>query len=418
MKIKNLFRKFHKSNTGVTLVELIIAVTVVSIAIGPLLYSFVVSTRFNGRSRQKQRASSAAQTVMENFKATDVEDIYKQFAGTYTDKDGNSVKFLRANAGAVYTYPSTGMYGTYTIDKMTLSDVTTKDTGLYSAVINVSEGRNDSSVPEIYVFDPQQDAIWMESESALGSYFYDPNYVVTDIINTTDFAMFDCDRDNISKIKITREMHLSISDGDVNIQYKYPYSISFNDGAAVSGTFSRPTRSCLTDKFAATEVRSLYFYYYPAYKDSRSINIGEEAATVQVLNDVLYIENTSSQADGFNMFVYKQIDSGKSFFSLSTSDRNYKLKCAPEGCTSTINLYDCIQKNLADIQNGTYSGESTYLFDYLSTYVENTNINMETDFGPTKSAVLTVNVSVTIYASSDTEHNDPLAKMTSTVVKK
>ena len=76
------------NNKGVTLVELIVAIAILSVAIIPLMYAFVNVARFSGRGREVQQATSIAHTVMENCKAYSVADITKQM------QPGATTKFL------------------------------------------------------------------------------------------------------------------------------------------------------------------------------------------------------------------------------------------------------------------------------------------------------------------------------------
>lgn len=79
MKNKTI-RKHNIGNKGMSLVEVIVAVALLTIVIIPVLQSFVYSARFNARSSTLQKATVAAQTIMENYKAYPVEDICQQFS--------------------------------------------------------------------------------------------------------------------------------------------------------------------------------------------------------------------------------------------------------------------------------------------------------------------------------------------------
>lgn len=68
------------NNAGMTLVEVIVAIVILSVAILPILHTFLSSTIYNARSRTRQQTTAAAQTVLENFKAYSVKEICDQFA--------------------------------------------------------------------------------------------------------------------------------------------------------------------------------------------------------------------------------------------------------------------------------------------------------------------------------------------------
>lgn len=86
------------NDAGFSLVELLIAVTILAIIVIPLLHMFVTSTRINVKSRQTLRATTVAQDIMEGLKAYTLEDVQKQFSLP----DGTP--------SSTFFYPSEGFY--------------------------------------------------------------------------------------------------------------------------------------------------------------------------------------------------------------------------------------------------------------------------------------------------------------------
>lgn len=80
-----LFTKRTKMNhKGMTLVEVIVAMAILSIVVVPTLRMFASSASTNHSSRLRQRATIVGESVMESFKAYDMEALCKQFrAGTF-----------------------------------------------------------------------------------------------------------------------------------------------------------------------------------------------------------------------------------------------------------------------------------------------------------------------------------------------
>ena len=86
------------TDAGFSLVELLIAVTILAIIVIPLLHMFVTSTRINVKSRQMLRATTVAQDIMEGLKAYTLEDVQEQFSlpdGKYS---------------SAFFYPTEGFY--------------------------------------------------------------------------------------------------------------------------------------------------------------------------------------------------------------------------------------------------------------------------------------------------------------------
>lgn len=66
-------------NAGFSLVELLIAITILAIIVIPLLNVFLTSNKLNIKSRQTLRATTMAQDIMEGLKAYNIEELKAQF---------------------------------------------------------------------------------------------------------------------------------------------------------------------------------------------------------------------------------------------------------------------------------------------------------------------------------------------------
>lgn len=81
---------FNNNNSGMTLVELIVAVGIFVAAIVPMLYAFVYSTGFNFKSQKTMQATGIAQAVLEqckslNFDLEDLENVLQVGGDTILD---------------------------------------------------------------------------------------------------------------------------------------------------------------------------------------------------------------------------------------------------------------------------------------------------------------------------------------------
>ena len=415
-KLLQAFKKFNSDNSGVTLIELIIAVIVLSISIGPLLYTFVFSTRFNSESKTRQRSTSACQTVMESFKSKDMKTACEQFKGTVSyDPSGTEVitfdsPFLAGNS-ATYKFTQNAAstnaeVGTYEILGMTLTDAKYGEAAKYDAVIEVTEGYATSDMPDVPVFDPRQDALWQETNSNYGSTYYDPYYVATDAVRTA-VTNAGYNYDDITSINISREIKVICTSSTVDVSYSYPYTISLS-GMTLTGTINYTARPATENGSPlAMSLRNIYFYYYPAYKDSYV-----SSTTVNVLKDTLIVSNTAGS--NVNLFVYKQLDTVRTSYDLRSCENVYKLYCASEGSAFATKVYDCIQTNLADIAATNYDASmSSSLINDVGR--GDGNISLETNVGPVTSGLLSYNINIKIYKSSD--HSEVLSEMNGTILK-
>ena len=95
----------RKQNKGFTLVEVLIAMTILAIIVVPLLHAFVTSSRTNAKAKQLMKATTLAQNVMEELKANSIEEVARQFNSsperTYTTNKsitGMAEEFWEAKA--------------------------------------------------------------------------------------------------------------------------------------------------------------------------------------------------------------------------------------------------------------------------------------------------------------------------------
>lgn len=104
-RMKTLGYKDRKlNNTGMSLVEIIVAMCILTIVTVSVLSIFVYSIRLNARSRTRQQTTAAAQTVMENFKAYPVRELCEQFDGVHETVGGvDTVKAFSVNGTGVTT---------------------------------------------------------------------------------------------------------------------------------------------------------------------------------------------------------------------------------------------------------------------------------------------------------------------------
>ena len=75
----------NNENAGMTLVELLVAITILGIIVVPLLHTFVSSSRVSLKTRRQLRVTTAAQDIMEGLKAESIESLSCSF--NYPDDD-------------------------------------------------------------------------------------------------------------------------------------------------------------------------------------------------------------------------------------------------------------------------------------------------------------------------------------------
>ena len=102
--------KSNKFNKGFSLVEVLVAMAVITLISIPLLRTFITSAQINNKAKKLQNATDIAQNVSENFTTIPLltlmqdndgsEESEKQFCGEYFKND-NHVIFKNIGDGSV-----------------------------------------------------------------------------------------------------------------------------------------------------------------------------------------------------------------------------------------------------------------------------------------------------------------------------
>lgn len=71
-----------KNNQGYTLLELVVAITILALIAIPLMHGFVTAARVNDKAREIEQATTVAQNVMEDIKVTPVEELLDEVEPT------------------------------------------------------------------------------------------------------------------------------------------------------------------------------------------------------------------------------------------------------------------------------------------------------------------------------------------------
>lgn len=111
------------NNRGMSLVEVIISITILSIVVVPTLQALTSAMTYNARARRRQELTLSGESIMESFKGYDIETLKLMFDSTYTPGAGyngpvieshgdGKVKYAGINE-KVFNGSATG--GTYTL---------------------------------------------------------------------------------------------------------------------------------------------------------------------------------------------------------------------------------------------------------------------------------------------------------------
>jgi prepilin-type N-terminal cleavage/methylation domain-containing protein len=157
------------NNGGFSLVELLIAIVILSIIVVPLLHSFVTSARTNAKSRNTMHATAIAEDVMEQFEAHTLGEMADTYEAASVEGFTNTVKRGEdidsdGDLEWVYTFrDSSTTSGAYDV-------VTTLDPSAYTTI-------NEKDLIDIQNLAGNLNAVYSEkADSDIGAYLYFSNY--------------------------------------------------------------------------------------------------------------------------------------------------------------------------------------------------------------------------------------------------
>lgn len=399
--------KGRTGNKGVSLVEILVAVVIFSMAVAPVMSAFIVSGNMSSKASIRQRATNAAQQIMENFKAYPLEVVASKFSG--------STDFLDNNTGSYSTTASAAGYymGDYSITGFTFSNgdyvSANKDLAEYDARITVTEGAaqpgttfvtssSEADLANLSFMDMSKDAFY-EAELA-DNIFTDGisaeidasiSGAYTDILNEakadfasrtfkTDISEEDIYITGVSISSVKREMKLDLS--GKTLVFKYSYSGSFSGYVTSKNYFGKNVVHSFSKGISgdaevnpslsvpASSIRNVYYFYYPLYDAGMNYSLGYNVINadglavnengvitndfdfkshtigfknVNVLSSISITDELQVTGSCTNLFVYKQMNSLVS--SLAVAESAYNLKgSASSGIHLFTNLHDDLSK--------------------------------------------------------------------------
>lgn len=357
--------KVRKSNNkGLTLIEVIVAVAVLSIAILPLLYSFVYTAKFNMKSREKQRATSAAQAIVEKYKAYSIDDINDGFTnGTFdVGKQGISTTSTQFNMVAGATEIK------YVMKGVNFESAATDDKSSYDALITVnrhdpSDTKYTGAFFEIDGNDRNCDAVYRVNED-LDSANYQ---AAVSAVKGAWQALTDkgpgepSEFTKLDVIRFKRNLVLTISkSGSVykispSLSYTYAAQDTYRDASGASKVFRvNPTTlnidlsSVFSDGLlydntntvgSGATLKRFYIYYFPIYSTT---------GTELELKDNIEVLNYTGET--IDVYLYKQKPVTMTDAAITTAENQLfnKTRTNVKFVSSPVNLYQNLDTNIGN----------------------------------------------------------------------
>ncbi len=340
-------------NAGFSLLELLIAVTILAIITIPMLHMFVTSARINGKSRITLRATVLAQDMVEGLKAYHIDEIQDQFnkaedfellnasiiAGDCTYKEDVD----REKPGKYYFVLKNTKLENSRFDVLISIDATGYVEGTTStkhdSYLNTREvakvaGMNKSTDASFEQSQLQDEAALSKAIEALSIPGDDITYKTAGL--TCDRTITVCFLDGGT---VTGEdgSILNKTNAFVTYNYKFTYggkdyiyippAMEVTDGKGNSGL---PCGSFTGNNF--------YFFYYPLY----------DAKKDELIFDATGVNRT--EENPLKLYIAKQTDSSMTDVKLNQAETSYKPVinvCNTTG-SNTFRIYTNLGRNLVN----------------------------------------------------------------------
>ncbi len=280
---KNIFMKkiYNRmkigDNSGFTLLELLIAMIILAVALIPMLNSFAVNAKVNRKSKIKLRATMIAQDIMEGIKGYSTKDIYRQFTGAndfrLIENEGivnpADHRIISANA-TVSSADADALVNRYTMKDLVYqgqrydATIDIDGTSFTSSGNRISAGAsgnkiqpNSDELADLSVMDSHFDGIFMSDNYNSRQEFLEKLIDLNGWLGSTVNRTFEIElkdagltamgnEKQVATVKVTYE---TVSGGSAGLPYSRNYTAYNNIDVADDGC----------------SIRSLYFFYYPAY---------------------------------------------------------------------------------------------------------------------------------------------------------
>ncbi len=361
------------NNKGMTLIECIVSIVILSICIIPLLNTFSFCYKYTAKAKMRQKATNVAQDVIETYKADDINTLMQKIVSADATISGQDVlNSSRSDYTEAYIpklVTSNDGTGYYLYSNLT----TAGSNDRYDAVVKVTSGNityDPTSNPTAYdytstgLFNGPEDTCVISQDVTLYS-----DILIT-VANAIDNqrTLYIADSWNnpcVTNIKVTRDnvfkfMAADPSDpADYKVTYesKYRFDVEFKDMDA-SSNLTSTSGSIVVNVTASTssyntklqsetfvdDLNSISYFYYPIYDGADSVQVHtgyvsgsvSQYVPVKLNGDTITIFNSVKKID---MNIYKQkkasVKTDEDIVKYANYDDVYTLKIQPGAETSS-----------------------------------------------------------------------------------
>lgn len=396
--------KQDKKNKGFSLVELLVSITILAIIAVPIMHGFVSASKTNAKARKIEQATTVAQNVMEDVKATPLEELLTRegvMPNTITElgNDG-SVK----TESIEYTIP----YESQFADGVEYRAVVTMDTGASTDDGSVyATDYNQTEFAQLYDMNTVYDAFFILEDA-------------TDTAMISKLAQTARVSESTVKAAVKRNIYVDIKNESGTEMVEVNVSYTYGDNTCYMAAQNQCIYSNLDIE---TYLRNVYVFF-PSLSNMRE---GEDA------KETITIRNAGCNAatEPVSIYLVKQSGEADENYSVNVNlmeasrdlatyqDENGNLLVKTKICTN-LSFPRSTSDTSADEINVFYSTWDGNYSESLSilgiTYDADTLVGLE-DLSAQKKQDLVYNVTVNVYEKDADESEEALFTLVGTKEK-
>ncbi len=334
-RMLRLINRKKLNNKGMTLIEVMVAVIILSLVGGVLLQSFSTSAKVNRDAKEKQQAMVLAQSLMEAFKAYDTNSLEIQFSSV----PNSDFKLYSLGASSTKSY-STDLsnnkyYSLFNIvfdgkaydAKVKLTPTTSTAPFVKISDSNVYKDAIFRQLHEVNYLDGFQVAVVNEL-LALGAKPLDPgDFYQLEGVTTINKRVTTVD---ISANTVYTNVEYTFTVNNLEYTKVDPVDLSesteyYSDTLTYTYSYASDGQS-YNNSVTGAPLENVYWYYYPLYR---------EPGHMRCVEDRLIIQNNSGAEKNF--YIIKQKSGVLDESSLNSGEALYKLYTDVSG--DVVNFY-------------------------------------------------------------------------------
>lgn len=393
--IIELFDK-EQSNKGYSLVEVIVAIIILAIVTIPLLTAFTLSAKISQKSKTAQATTIVAQSVMEDFKQTNMDSVYKLYN---SGANGRSVVSEHPATPSTPEYYVFNKSGINVSGKMYDSTITVTSSSIAAGDL-ITAHPISPTFDFVFMQKPDDDKFKYVSMLIKAASYLNVNYnnMIDPVKEIYEFGKYTADNVEKSKIKMKRIITVDISNNptsgyDVKNEIKYLGQImghaAKDKSTKLDTTVNKTDFDSIvsfvgsTDTKTYNNLKNIYLFYYPGY-DTQELGI---------ISDTIVINNTSSLSD-VNVYLIKQKHGMYSDADLMNLEIRYMPTISTIG---SINLHSNMKDNLSsltDVETSVSVSGDKILVNKSSNVSGIFDIKVEVYEGGTSNLLFTLNGSM------------------------